>query len=81
MREPKFDVGDVVRIANDEVPQRLFSKIAGQAAFLPDQRIAIRAIPQTVAAMAAQDILENFSFRIKKQYSEKNVIQVPSVIG
>lgn len=30
MREPKFDVGDVVRIANDEVPQRLFSKIAGK---------------------------------------------------
>ena len=30
MREPKFDVGDVVRIANDEVPQRLFSKIVGK---------------------------------------------------
>lgn len=30
MREPKFDVGDVVRIANDEVPQRLFSRIAGK---------------------------------------------------
>lgn len=30
MREPKFDLGDVVRIANDEVPQRLFSKIAGK---------------------------------------------------
>lgn len=30
MREPKFHVGDVVRIANDEGPQRLFSNIAGK---------------------------------------------------
>lgn len=30
MRKPKFDVGDVVRIANDVVPKRLFSKIVGK---------------------------------------------------
>ena len=30
MRKQKFDVGDVVRIANDEVPQSLFSKIVGK---------------------------------------------------
>lgn len=30
MRKPKFDVGDVVRIANDVVAKRLFSKIVGK---------------------------------------------------